>query len=229
MHRPQRLTMSLLATPVVVGAMSVAGPALAGTDGGATAHEAKSTSTHCVVVTSHGRRVRECVQRGARGPRGYPGPAGPRGLTGVKGATGARGRTGATGAKGSTGATGGAGTPGAPGAPGPQGSARAYGVVQPTSPTEAKLISGQSFHIAGVSEVSAGKFCVTPAAGINATEEAAVASPEISYSPSGLPGLIAINAQHQDCPASAIEVETYSSGTATPTLSSLYAFSIVLP
>ncbi len=225
MPSPHRLTLSLLATPVVVGAMSVAGPALAGTSGGARAQQA-STSARCIVVRSHGRRVRECVARGARGPRGFPGPSGPRGLTGAKGATGARGRTGATGARGATGATGASGGAGATGA---QGTAKAYGVIQPTSPTEAKLITAQSFHIAGVSEVSDGKFCVTPAAGINAAEEAAVAAPEISYSPSGAPGLIAVNAQHPDCPASAVEVETYTSGSATPSLSSLYAFTIVIP
>ncbi len=225
-----RISLSLLATPVVVGAMSVAGPALAGTGGGAKAHEA--SSSHCVVVRSHGRRVRECVHSGARGPRGFPGPQGPRGLTGAKGATGARGRTGATGARGATGA---AGTNGAPGAPGAQGTAKAYAVVQPTSPTEAKLISGQSWHVAGVSEPSPGKFCITPIAGINAAEEAPVASSEVSYSPSGEPGLVAVNAQRPDCPVSAVEVETYalsapsSPGPVAPALSSLYAFSVVLP
>jgi Collagen triple helix repeat (20 copies) len=223
MQSPSRRTLSLLATPVVVGAMSVAVPAMADTPSPARAHTA---SSHCVVVKSHGRKVRQCVQSGTRGPRGYPGPQGPRGAKGAKGATGARGRTGATGAKGATGATGPAGTPGGTG---PQGSARAYGVIQPTSPTTANVISSQSFHIAGVSEVSAGIFCVTPASGINAAEEAAVASPELSYSPSAAPGLVAVNAQHQHCPASAVEVDTYTAGTATPTLASVYAFTIVIP
>jgi hypothetical protein len=225
LHRPRRLPLSLLATPIVVGAMSVAVPALAASGSGPSAHAA--SSSHCVVVRSHGRKERKCVQSGARGPRGFPGPQGPRGLTGAKGATGARGRTGATGAKGATGATGPAGAAGGAGGTGPQGTAKAYAVVQPLSATEAKLITGQSFHVAGVSEVDQGKYCITPIAGINAAEEAAVASPEISYSPSAAPGLIAVNAQHPDCPASAIEVETYAPGSST--LSALYAFTVIIP
>lgn len=224
MHRG---TLSLLAVPAVVGAMAIAVPALAGTGAGKppatpTARKA-SRSCHAVIVISHGRRLRACL---LRGPRGFAGPTGLRGPTGPRGATGPKGATGSTGSKGATGAT---------GPIGPAGTARGYAVVQPTSPSTANLISGQTSGITGVSEVKPGVYCIAPAAGgANPASDTAAVSPEVSYSSGGAPGLIALNAQHTDCPAGAFEVETYvpyapsDPSATTPTLSSNYAFTIVI-
>ncbi len=212
-------TLALLATPAVIGAMSVAMRALAGTTllGGASALTA--SSSHCIPVVVKHHRVRECLLAGSRGPRGFTGGPGPRGFTGAKGATGARG---ATGAKGATGATGPQGIQGVPG------TARAYAVVQTTP--EVKLIAGQSFNITGVSLAAEGVYCITPAASIEASKETIAVSPEISYTPSGTaPGVIAVNAQHPHCTSSptSFEVDTYKQGEDTP--KGGYAFTVVVP
>lgn len=219
--RPQRpRTLALLATPAVIGAMTVAMPALAGTSLlGSSAHQA--SASHCITAIVHRHHVRECLVPGPRGPRGFTGVPGPRGFTGAKGSTGSRG---ATGAKGATGATGPAGAQGAPG------TARAYAVVQTTP--EVKLIAGQSSNIASVTLAAEGVYCVTPSvlptAPIEAAKEAVVVSPEISYTPPNTaPGVIAFNAQHPHCPASAFEVDTYKPGETTP--KGGYAFTIVVP
>jgi hypothetical protein len=221
----RRRTLTLLATPAVVGAMTVAVPALAGTSllG---AHEARSSS--CVTVLSGRHHVRECLlrgPRGSRGPRGFTGVPGPRGATGKTGPTG---KTGKTGAKGATGTQGTQGAQGAQGSPGPSGTA-AYGLVAPTaSPTTADLIAAQSSGISSVSEPAAGVYCLTPAAPVNAAAVSVTVSPEISYtSAGGPPGTVAVNAQHGACGSGAFEVETFAPGTATPT--SGYAFTIVIP
>ena len=210
-------TLTLLATPAVIGAMTVAVPALAGVSILPSAHTA---STKCFTAHVAKHRVRECLVQGPRGLRGLPGPAGPRGLTGKTGATGKAGAAGKNGTN---------GTDGAPGAPG---TARAYAVVQPTSPMQATLIS-QTSNITSVSEPVAGVFCIAPAAPINASIEPIVASPEVSYSSGQLPGIVAVNAQHQHCTSSDFEVETYAPAepptTTVPTLSSNYAFTIVVP
>jgi hypothetical protein len=207
-------TLTLLATPAAVGAMAIAVPALAGTSARGAAH---ARACKAVTVVSHRRRVRVCL---LRGPRGVPGPTGPRGFTGTKGNRGATGATGTTGKTGPTGPTG-AGTPGAPG------TARAYAVVQPTSPTAANLVAAQTSNITGVSEVKEGVYCLAPKAGIDPATDAATVSPEVSYSSGQVPGVIALNAQGGDCPAGDFEVETYTPG-ATPTLSSSYAFTILV-
>jgi Collagen triple helix repeat (20 copies) len=197
-------TLALLATPAVVGAMSVAMPALAGTSLIGGPHKARAAS-HCFTARAGGRRVRECL---------IPGPRGPRGLSG------------AAGARGHTGANGHAGPAGPIGPQGPAGTARAYAVVQPTSPTAAKLITAAN--ITNVSEASAGVYCLSPAAPINPAAETVSVSPEVSYSSGGAPGVIAVDAQHAHCPASAFEVDTYAAvGATTPT--SGYAFTIVVP
>jgi Collagen triple helix repeat (20 copies) len=227
MHRSSRTprrrlhprTLTLLATPAVVGAMTVAVPALAGTSLlGASAHEARS---NCVTVISGHHRVRQCLLRGPRGPRGFTGVPGPRGL---KGATGAKGAKGATGAKGPTGAT---GAQGIQGPAGPSGTA-VYGLVQPTaSPTQANRIAARSAGIAGVAEPAEGAYCVTPSAPINAAAVSVTVSPEVSYSTGGAPGTIVVNANHPNCPASAVEIDSYTPGSTT--LKTGYAFTIVVP
>jgi Collagen triple helix repeat (20 copies) len=201
-------TLVLIATPAVVGAMAIAVPALAGT-GLTSAHRARAAN-HCFNARVGGHRVRECL---------IPGPRGLRGLTGVRGAAGPRGHTGPTGH---------AGPAGPAGPQGPAGTARAYAVVQPTSPTTAQLIAGQTANITNVSEVSAGVYCVSPAAPINPAAEPASVSPEVSYSAGGAAGLIAVNAQRAHCAASTFEVDTYAAvGATTPTTG--YAFTIVVP
>ncbi len=208
-----RHTLPLLATPAVVAAMAVAVPALAVNGSSPTAQRARSAS-HCYTVRSGSRRLRECLIPGPRGPRGFTG------FTGRPGSKGAVGRTGAAGHTGPTGHTGPAGPQG------PGGTARAYAVVQPTSPSAASLIAGQTVNVTGVSEPSPGVYCVAPVAGISPATDTAAVSPEISYSSGGLPGAIALNAQHPHCP-SGFEVDTYAP-PADSTLTSGYAFSIVI-
>jgi hypothetical protein len=207
--------------------MTVAVPALAGTSLIGNATVAHKASTTCITAVVGHRHVRECLLPGPRGPRGFTGAAGPRGFTGGPGAKGNTGAKGAAGAKGATGAT------GPQGVAGPTGTARSYAVIQPVSASQANVIVGQSLNISGLSETSVsgsngGVYCVTPSGGVNAATETAAVSPEVSYSSSGAPGVIAINAQHPHCPASAFEVDTYAnSGTNTPTTG--YAFTIVIP
>ncbi len=206
-----RRTLSLLAMPAVVAAMAISVPALAGNTASPTAHRSRS-ALHCFTVRSGGRRLRECL---------IPGPRGPRGFNGFTGRPGSRGRTGATGRTGAIGDT------GAIGPQGPTGTARAYAVVQPTSPSVVGLVAGQTVNITGVSEPNPGVYCVAPAAGISPATDTAAVSPEVSYSSGGLPGAIAVNAQHPHCPTG-FEVDTYAPPADT-TLTSGYAFSIVIP
>lgn len=207
----------LLALPAVTAALAVAVPAFAGSSASPIGHAARA---HCrvVVVLSHGRRMHACLLRGPRGPRGLPG------ATGVRGPVGPRGSRGQQGTRGTNGSPGPAG---APGPAGPAGSAHAYAVVKPASgaSTAPSLVSAQTSNITAVSEVKPGVYCLTAASPINPAADAAVVSPEISYSAAG-PGMIALNAQRPDCPAGSFEVETYKpDGT---TLSGEYAFAILV-
>jgi Collagen triple helix repeat (20 copies) len=208
-----RPTLPVLATPAVIAAMAIAVPALAGTGSNPTSRA--SRKSHCFIVGSGGRRVRECLVPGPRGPRGFTGfrglagPAGSRGRTGPAGRTGAAGRTGPTGPQ------------------GPAGTARAHAVVRPTSPAAAELIAGQTVNVTGVSEPSPGVYCLSPASGINPATDAAVVSPEVSYSSGGVPGVIAVNAQRPHCPTG-YEVDSYAPPADT-TLTSGYAFTIIVP
>jgi hypothetical protein len=214
-----RRTIFLPATLAVVGTMTVAAPALAGAAAQPKGHAARARHCNAVTVLSHGRRVRACL---LRGPRGFTG------VTGLRGKTGATGKTGKTGATGKTGPQGPAGTTGA------AGSAKAYAVVQPTSESAANLIAGQTANFTGVSEVKPGTYCLAPAAGINPAADTATVAPEVSYSSGSAPGIVALNAQRSDCPASDFEVQTYvqvyeaKTETLTPTLKSGYAFTILV-
>src|ERR1700690_3467266 len=86
-----RRTLSLMATPAVVGALTVAVPALAGTSAQPAGHAARVRSCNVVTVISHGRREHACL---LRGPRGLPGVTGLRGPAGAKGSRGPKGATG---------------------------------------------------------------------------------------------------------------------------------------
>ena len=208
-------TLTLLATPAVLGAMTVAVPALAGVDTGPAAHSA--TTTKCFIARIAKRRVRECVVQGPRGLRGLPGPAGPRGLTG---------KTGKTGATGATGATGGTGPAG------PAGTARAFAVVNPAEvePTASGkgLIVAQSSNFTSIHRVSTGVYCLAPAASINPAGEPAIVSGESSYSTSGAVALAVLNSQHTDCAASEFEVTTYDARSPSSPSSNV-GFAIAAP
>lgn len=207
MRRP---ALPLLATSAVLGAMTIAAPALGASGSTPAAHTARARRCSAVIVISHGRRVRACLVQGPRGFTGFPGPKGTTGKTGPAGKNGANGKNGTNGANGKDGAN---------------GTTVAYALVQPTpSPNAANLI-GQS-NITSVSEPSAGIYCITPAPGITVSGIASV-SPEVSYSVGGLPGVIAVNAQHTNCPATTFEVDTFAPGGTTPATG--YAFTIAIP
>jgi hypothetical protein len=202
-------TLTLLATPAVLGALTVTVPALAGISLSPAAHTARST---CFIAHIAKHRVRECLipgPRGLRGLRGLPGPPGPRGFRGYTGKNGKNG------------------TPGAPGAPGAPGTAKAYALVQPTSPTTATLLAAHN--ITGVSQPKEGVYCLTPAVPIEPASETIAVSPEVSYTPSKAPGLIAVDAQRGGgCPVGTFEVDTYAI-PASSTPATGYAFTVVVP
>lgn len=216
----RRRTLTLLATPAVLAAMTVAVPALAGISLDPTAHTSAST---CFITRIAKHRVRECLVRGPRGLRGLPGPPGPRGFAG---APGKQGKPGAPGKQGLQGVQGIQGPQGPQGNQGVEGTARGYAVIQPNSPTQATLIGAHN--ITGVSEANEGMYCVAPAAPINAAAETVAVSPEVSYGSAKLPGLIAVNAQRTGgCPATDFEVDTYEPNSSK--LSSNYAFTVIVP
>jgi hypothetical protein len=95
------------------------------------------------------------------------------------------------------------------------------------SPSASGLVSTQTSHIATVSKPSAGIYCLAPDAPISGDADTAVASPEVSYSTSNAPGVVAVNAQHTNCPSGNFEVDTYTPGTTTPTDG--YAFTVIVP
>jgi hypothetical protein len=201
----RRRTLTLLATPAVLAAMTVTVPALAGISLDPAAH---SSASKCFIAHVAKHRVRECLVRGPRGLRGLPGPAGPRGFTGKTGAKGKDGKNGTNGVA------------------GPQGTARGYTVVQPNSPTQATLVGAHN--ITGVSEIKEGVYCIAPAAPINAAAETIAVSPEVSYGSAKAPGLIAVNAQRTGgCAATDFEVDTYEPSGSK--LSSNYAFTVIVP
>lgn len=189
----------IVAAALAIAALVVAVPALA-----FKGHSAR----HCkvVIVLRHGHHVKVCLLRGPRGFPGPRGPVGPRGPQGIRGPVGVRGLTGPTGPQ------------------GPAGTARAYAVVQPNLQRIAAQTSKIIKVIAGSKE---GIYCLEPAAGITAAEDTATVSPEISYTPSKLPGIVALNAKAEDCPTgNFFEVETFAPGSTTP--SGEYAFSILV-
>jgi hypothetical protein len=204
-----RRALSLLVTPTILAAMTVAVPALAGTDSAAshrsTARTA-SSSGHCFNAVVGGRRVRECEISGPRGPRGFLGPSGPRGIQGKTGRVGATGPAGAP------------------------GTARAYALVQPESAGTA-LVAGQSAGFTSVSRIATGIYCLAPVSTINAASEPPVASGEVGYSASEtfVPLAVVDARQPNSCAANEFEVKTYKVGEKGPTVSGEVAFTIIVP
>jgi hypothetical protein len=218
----RRRTLTLLATPAVIAAMTVAVPALAGIPilpsahtppGPHTAVSARS-STKCFYTRNGRHRVRECLvpgPRGLRGLRGIPGPAGPRGYTGVAGKTGKIGPTGPA---------------------GPPGTARAFAVVNPaevesTASTKG-LISAQTSNFSSIHRVSTGVYCLSPISSINPASEPAIVSGESSYSSGGAVPLATLNAQRSNCAPSEFEVITYDARSPSSPSSNV-GFAIAAP
>ena len=197
-------------TAAVVGTMAVAVPALAASGSSSPAAHAAARHCHAVIVISHHRRVRACLIPGPRGYRGFNGATGKTGATGKNGTNGKEGKEGKAGTNGTT---------------------VAYAIVQPTStPPTVNLINASG--IASVSEPSPGVYCVTPTPGVALAASLAVVSPEVSYGmPAGVPGVIAVNAQHTNCPSTPYEIDTYAPyvSPTTPTLTTGYAFTIAIP
>jgi hypothetical protein len=195
-------------TAAVVGTMAVAVPALAASGSSSpAAHSARARHCNAVIVISHHRRIRACLIPGPRGFKGFNGATGKTGPAGKNGTNGKEGKEGKAGTNGTT---------------------VAYAIVQPTStPPTVNLINASG--IASVSEPSPGVYCVTPTPGVSLAASLAVVSPEVSYgTPAGVPGVIAVNAQHTNCPSTPYEIDTYAPGT-TPTLATGYAFTIAIP
>jgi hypothetical protein len=224
-------TLSLLATPAVIGAMTVAMPAFAGTGHAASAHRSShKTNYYCFTAHSGKHHYRECLitgpagPQGAQGPRGYLGPVGPRGVRGPRGYTGHTGKAGPTGPQGA------GGPAGANGAPG---TARGYAVVNPaavgSTPSSAGLVGGQSSGITTVRSPATGIYCLTPAAPVNPAGETAAVSGELSYSNTGVVPLAVLNARSTNCTPGEFEVLTYDARNPGAGTVGGVAFTIVVP
>ncbi len=105
-------------------------------------------------------------------------------------------------------------------------------MVQPTSPSQANLISGQTSNVTAVSEISAkgsngGRLLRLASAPVSTPPPDGAVSPEVSYSSGEAPGMVASTRSTRTAPASAFEVDTFAPGTTT--LTSGYAFTIVVP
>jgi hypothetical protein len=208
----RRSALPLIATSATLGALAIAVPALAATGTSPAAHAA-ARRCNAVTVISHGRRVRACLIQGPRGATGFPGAKGANGKTGPAGKAGPAGKNGANGANGKD------------GAPGVNGTTVASAIVQPSgAPPAANLINPSN--VASVSEPSTGIYCITTTPGVSLAPVATV-SPEVSYGAIKAPGVIAVNAQHTNCPTTPYEVDTYAPGTTT--LATGYAFTIAIP
>jgi hypothetical protein len=100
--------------------------------------------------------------------------------------------------------------------------------VQPKTESEAILVPNQVSNFTGVSEPKAGVYCLTPAAGIPTVDAAVTVTPETSYSATGKPGIVALNAKASDCPAGNFEVQTYAPTEAAGEPKSGYAFTVLV-
>ena len=147
--------------------------------------------------------------KGNRGPAGAPGAAGPQGATGPAGTNGTNGTNGAAGATGATGPAGAAGT------------ARAYAEVDDASPS---LVAARAKNFTAVTRPATGTYCLTPAAGIDPSAVATVASED--YGISGTDGIVEVRGSRLGCAAGNFEVETVNtSGTLVNTIS----FHLIVP
>ena len=90
----------------------------------------------------------------------------------------------------------------------------AYAIVQPTSPMAATLIGASN--IVSVSQPQRRRL-LHHARGRHRVRPASRPSrPRSATAPGNVPGVIAVNAQHTNCPSAPYEVDTYAPGTTTP-------------
>ena len=221
-----RRILCILATPATIAALTVAVPALAGTDASKSIPKAHASRVRCMTIHVGSHRVRVCGIAGPRGPRGLIGPRGiqgPIGRTGPKGATGAKGAKGANGPTGPTGPT---------GPQGPPGTGRAYAVVNPalvsSTASSAGLISALSSGFSTVRNPATGTYCLAPAAGINPAAEPAIVTGETSYSSAGVVPIATLDAHQGACSSGEFEVITYNAAAPSAPASGV-AFAIVAP
>lgn len=217
-----RRSITLLATPAAIAAMSVTVPALAGvTMAPGTSVKPKQ---HCFVIHHGHKTLHECL---------IPGPAGPRGPQGIRGLPGPHGPRGFTGPRGKKGPTGAIGPTGAQGVQGPAGppAVKAYAVVDPANvqPTASSsgLIAAQTSNFSSVHSLVKGVYCLAPAPGIEPAREPAMVTAEASYSSATVVPLAVLNAQGKGCSAGEFEVQTYDAKTTVP--SSEVGFAIMAP
>lgn len=214
-----RRSITLLATPAAIAAMSVAVPALAGV----ALPGARSTpKQHCFVVHIKHKAVRECLIPGP------PGPRGPQGIRGLPGPHGPRGFTGPRGKRGPTGLTGPQGLQGPAGPP----AVKAFAVIDPANvqPTASAngLIAAQTSNFSSIHRPRQGVYCLAPTAPIEPAHEPAMVTGEASYSTVGAVPIAVLNAQGKDCSTGEFEVLTYdASSLAAP--SSNVGFAIMAP
>ncbi len=179
---------------------------------------------------------------GPAGPAGPVGPAGPAGPKGDPGASGASGPQGPAGAQGATGPTGATGSQGPTGPTGPQGPAgqngvSAYALVIPGEVSlnvNPVLVSARTHNFTTVTSPSAGVFCLTPAAPIDASAISWSVTPELSRSLVTSKVLFAYaDANSNTCPAGALAVRTYelsvTNNSAAAVPSEHVAFTVVAP
>jgi collagen triple helix repeat protein len=214
-----RRSITLLATPSAIAAMSAAVPALAGV---ALPGTSRAPKQHCFVVHIKHKSVRECLipgpvgPRGPKGIRGLPGPHGPRGFTGPRGKRGPIGPQGLQGVQ---------GPPGSP-------TVKAFAVVDPanvqSTASSSGLIAAQTSNFSSVHRPTTGIYCLAPVAPIEAAHEPAMVTGEASYSTSGAVPIAALNAQGKDCSAGEFEVVTYDARSPTAPSSSV-GFAIMAP
>jgi hypothetical protein len=214
-----RRSITLLATPAAIAAMSVAVPALAGV---AIPGTSTTPKQHCFVAHIKHKSIRECL---------IPGPVGPRGPQGIRGLPGPHGPRGFTGPRGKRGPVGPIGPQGVQGPPGP-GAIKAFAVVNPagvqSTASSEGLIATQTSNFSSVHSPSKGIYCLAPAPPIEPAHEPAMVTGETSYSTGGAVPIAVLNAQGKDCSAGEFEVVTYDARTpATP--SSSVGFAIMAP
>lgn len=170
------------------------------------------------------------------GPVGPSGPAGARGKTGAVGATGPRGPAGAQGAAGPQGPAGSTGATG-PEGPAGQNGVSAYALVVPGEVSlnvDPVLVSARTHNFLSVSSPSAGVFCLTPRAPIDASAISWSATPELSRSLVASKVLFAYaDTGPNTCPAGALAVRTFelsvTSNGAAAVPSEHVAFTVVAP
>ena len=143
-------------------------------------------------------------------PAGETGPQGPDGPKGADGADGADGAEGAEGAEGADGA---------------DGTARAYALVIPGGVATA-FDAARTKNFTAVNEPAAGRYCLTPAAGIDPGTVATVASPERGGSSGDNTRFVWVWSSGGGCAAGQFEVRVYDE---TGTLRGDTAFTLIVP